>query len=240
MSLDGAAVRRLRFFLLERALLPAGLPALRALLHSWRLEVVGGAGLPAYSADRPLVVATCHGMFFHLLAFKHQPPFRNRRWVVLLSPSHDGRLLAAFLARFDIAHAMGTTAAQGVRGAHAFARRVAAGEVGVIAVDGPRGPCCQVSPGFLRVAAAAGADIQLALTAAQRGLSFGSWDRAHLPAPFARVQLWTEALSPRSSPAQAQTRLLQIARALGSPVLPPGLRERGRRGESDRSPSENG
>ncbi len=224
MNAGATAARRLRFALLERALLPAGLPAVRALLHSWRLEITGAAGLPAYSAARPLVVATCHGMFFHLLAFKHQAPFRDRRWVVLLSPSRDGRLLAAFLARFGIAHAMGTTGAQGVHGAHAFARRIAAGEVGVIAVDGPRGPCCQATPGFLRIAAASGADIQLALTAARHGLTFGSWDRAHLPAPFARVQLWTEALSPQATLAHAQTRLLDIARALDSPVLPPEMR----------------
>lgn len=222
--------RVVRFALLERVVLPMGIRPLGALMRTWRVSANDPHCLESFAASDRVLVATCHGMLLHLLACARLPSMRRRRFVVLLSPSRDGRLLATFLARFGIGHAVGTTGSHGVAGARAFARRVRAGEVGIVAVDGPRGPCARVAPGFLRIAAAAAADVYLAITTADRGMTFGSWDRAHLPAPFARVRLHLEPFAREGSELPeaahgAERRMIELARMLGSPVLPPALRE---------------
>jgi lysophospholipid acyltransferase (LPLAT)-like uncharacterized protein len=224
------SLRRLRFTLLEHLALPIGVLPLKALMRTWRLRPVDEAMVEPFVTRPRLVIATCHGMFLHVLAFSRLAAVRHRRFVVLLGPSRDGRLLAAFLARFGIGHAVGATGSRGAAGAHAFVQRVAAGEIGILAVDGPLGPCCQVAPGFLRLAAAAGAEVQLMITSASRGHTFASWDRAHLPAPFATVRGWATAipLSPHRPTAEhvadLQRQLIDAARLIESPVLPEALR----------------
>ncbi|MDX2171411.1 MAG: DUF374 domain-containing protein [Deltaproteobacteria bacterium] len=209
--------RALRFAALERGLLPLGVPPLRAALRSWRVadHPHSPASLTEVAAAPRVVIGTCHGMLLHILAL-HQLPFaRWRRVVVLLSPSLDGRLLAAFLARFGVDHAIGTSGSRGVGGAHAFARRVAAGDLGVVAVDGPRGPRARMTPGWLRLAQAADASAYLVVTAAAPGVTFNSWDRAHLPAPFARLSSWSAPLPTDIEIEPAQARLDRALRALG-------------------------
>jgi lysophospholipid acyltransferase (LPLAT)-like uncharacterized protein len=212
-AMSAAPARRARFALLERGVLPAAAPLFRALMASWRIGVDADSptAVGALAAEPRLVIGLCHGMLLQAVALSRLAPLCERRFVVLLAPSLDGRLLAAFLARFGIGHAVGTSGARGIAGAHAFAQRVAAGEVGVVAVDGPRGPCGVVSPGWLRLAAAADAAPYLAVTSASRGLRFNSWDRAHLPAPFARVSAW---VTPLPRPAeQPFERVVALAQA---------------------------
>jgi lysophospholipid acyltransferase (LPLAT)-like uncharacterized protein len=201
--------RAARFALIERALLPLGVPPLRAALRTWRIgEHPESPGWLAEIAAAPrVVVGTCHGMLLHILALHHLPMFRRRPVVVLLSPSLDGHLLAAFLARFGIGHAIGTSGSRGVGGAYAFAQRVAAGDLGVVAVDGPRGPRARMTSGWLRLAHAADASASLVVSSATPGLTLNSWDRAHLPAPFARLTAWSEALPVNVGLVEAQARL---------------------------------
>jgi lysophospholipid acyltransferase (LPLAT)-like uncharacterized protein len=225
-----SSLRALRFALLEHLALPIGVLPLKALMRTWRVGFLDEAMLEPFVTRPRLIIATCHGMFLHAVAFSRLAAVRHRRFVVLLGPSRDGRLLAAFLARFGIGHAVGATGARGVAGAHAFIQRVATGEIGVLAIDGPLGPCCRVAPGFLRLATAAGAEVQLLLTSASRGHTFASWDRAHLPGPFATVRGWADAIPLAADRptaehvADIQQRLIDAARLIDSPILPPHLR----------------
>jgi len=177
-----------------------------------------------------VIIATWHGMFLHLLAYAPIVLGRGRRLVVLVSPSLDGRLLAAALAHFDIDHVFGAGNARGVGGAREFIARIASGDIGVIAADGPRGPCCVAKPGLLEIAALADACIYLALTSARHGVTLPSWDRSHLPPPFAALNLEVRRfMPPASADADAQlnaiqSELLAMARSLASPVLPPAYR----------------
>lgn len=214
--------RALRFALLERVVLPLASPLSRALVATWRAAEAphSPATLADLAATPRAVVGVCHGMLLHALALSRQPAFRRRRFVVLLGPSRDGRLLAAFLARFGIGHTVGATGARAVAGGHDFARRVAAGEIGVVGLDGPRGPRGRVTGGWLRLAAAADAVPYLLVTSATAGHSFASWDRAHLPAPFAGVRGWLTPVSD-ADVAAVQQRLDEAGRALGSTVLAP-------------------
>jgi lysophospholipid acyltransferase (LPLAT)-like uncharacterized protein len=181
----------------------------------------------AIAAPR-VILATCHGMFLHLLPYAVPFHRHKRQLVVLVSPSRDGRLLAAMLTRFGLKVVKGTNDSRGIAGAKEFVRQIESGTVGVIAVDGPRGPCCQAQGGFLRIAQAAKAQVFLAITSAQPGIRFGSWDRAHLPAPFAHLEVSLQSLTLQESdyanalPA-VQHELIKAARWLSSPVLPPSL-----------------
>jgi lysophospholipid acyltransferase (LPLAT)-like uncharacterized protein len=219
-------LRQARFFILERVLLPLAVVPLRWWIRSWRLQEPDPAVLAALFREPRLVFITFHGMLLHLLAFAQLPLRSGRSLVVLLSPSLDGRLLAATLRRFGIESVRGTTGRRSVGGAVDFIQRLRDGKVGMIAVDGPVGPCCVPKPGPTRLAAAAGAHIALAVTTASRGLRFGTWDRAHLPLPFARVELHLHHLSPLPVDADEAAihgvgdALLAAARTVRSPVLP--------------------
>ena len=218
--------RRLRFFILETLVLPIAIVPLRALVRSWRRRTPDDGSVARSLAAPRLVLATYHGMLLHLLAFAPLCARHGRRLVVMLSPSLDGRLLAAALAYFGIDHVRGTSGSRAIAGSREFLRRVEAGDVGVVAVDGPLGPCCAAKAGFLHLAAAARASVLLATTSAGRGLRFGSWDRAHLPLPFASVELALRLLPPPVATAgdrelaTIQSLMLADARRMASPVLP--------------------
>jgi lysophospholipid acyltransferase (LPLAT)-like uncharacterized protein len=216
--------RRLRFLLLEKVVLPIASPPLRALVRSWRARADEAAIARLFASPR-VVIATYHGMLPHLLAFAPLAARHGRRVVVMLAPSLDGRLLGAALARFGIDHVRATSGSRGVAGSREFLARVAAGDVGVVAVDGPRGPRCVAKPGFLRLAARANADVAIAVTSGGRGVRLGSWDGAHLPLPFARVELACDfpdgtLRSDASGLAAIEQRMLAVARRIESPVLP--------------------
>jgi len=190
------AARTFRFFLLERCLLPVVMPAMRALVWTWRVHGADPVELQR-TLDAPRVIlVTFHGMLLQTLRCRHIVVAPGRRPFVMLSPSLDGRLLAATLRHFDTDHVYGTIGSHGIAGAREFIRRVQDGDVGIIAADGPRGPCGVAKDGFLRLAAAAQAHVSLVTLSARRGISFNSWDRARLPLPFATLRLSVRVLPP--------------------------------------------
>lgn len=228
LSTTASASRRARFFLLEKVVLPLVIPPLRLLVWTWRARAPGQAFVSELSRSRRIVLVTYHGMFLQLLAFSRIAAREGRRLVVMLSPSLDGRLLAAFLRHFDIDHVRATTNSRGVAGSRELIRRLDEGDVAVVAVDGPRGPCCIAKTGALRLALAAGADIVMAVTSASSGVRLPSWDRSHLPAPFARVELSLERAPEPDRQASnvaalVQRGLVRTARRMASPTLPASL-----------------
>lgn len=211
--------RGLWFFALEQVALPVVAGPLRFWVRSWRLDRASTELLREVAARPRLVIATFHGMLFHLLAFATPLRLLGRKPVVLVSPSRDGSLLANVLARFGIDSVRGTEGSRGVAGSREFARAVAGGAVGIVAIDGPRGPLGVGKPGVLRLRAAADAELLAAATAAGPGLRFGSWDRAHLPLPGASVKLATRLLplesigDPASALGVVEATLVELARA---------------------------
>lgn len=228
LSRTAAASRRARFFLLERLVLPLVILPVKAWMWTWRTRSPDERVVSESLRLQPMVVVTFHGMFLQLLAFSRLAARERRRLVVMLSPSLDGRLLAAFLRHFDIDHVQATTNSRGAAGSRELIRRLEAGSIGVVAVDGPRGPCCIAKAGALRLARLARAEIALAVTSANRGWTLGSWDRSHLPAPFARVELSLEWLpqqreSRSDIAAIVQQKLVRTAQRMASPTLPASL-----------------
>lgn len=213
-------LRRLRFFVLERLLLPLAIVPFKLLVWSWRKVPPEPSSRLAVTREPRVVLVTYHGMFLQLVAFAKDLQADGRKLVVMLSPSLDGRLLAAFLSYFGIDHVRASTSRRAAAGSLELIRRIRAGEIAIIAIDGPRGPCCIANPGFRRIAHAADARVALGITSAPRGIAFGSWDRSHLPLPFARVEGMME-LPDANEP--VEERLLAAAVRLGSPVVPPAI-----------------
>jgi lysophospholipid acyltransferase (LPLAT)-like uncharacterized protein len=211
--------RRFRFFVLEKILLPLAIVPLRLLVRSWRLHLREASVLSEALAQPRLVFVTYHGMFLQLLAYAYLVPAAGRKLVVMLTPSLDGRLLAATLNRFGIDHVMATPTNRGIAGALEFSRRVEAGEVGLIAVDGPRGPACVVQKRALELARASNAEVYLAITSAGAGVRFGSWDCSHLPFPFVKTSLQVEKFASADNPDALQDAMIASATKMKSPVV---------------------
>jgi lysophospholipid acyltransferase (LPLAT)-like uncharacterized protein len=217
--------RPTKFFVIEKLLLPLAIAPLRALIKTWRIRLPESPTLAEIAATERIVLATYHGMLFHLLAFAPSAFRYGRRIVVMTSPSYDGRLLAAFLRRFDIDAVSASSRSRSLAGSAEFIRRIRAGDIGLIAVDGPHGPRGVVKPGFVKIAAIAQAHLLLAATSASVGATFRTWDRAHLPGPFARIALVMQLLSPPQTQgatqgaARAGEALHMMARQIASPVM---------------------
>jgi lysophospholipid acyltransferase (LPLAT)-like uncharacterized protein len=227
--LIAAWLRRGRFYLLSRILVPVAIIPLHWLVRSWRARGPSEETLQQVAAAPRLVLITYHGMLLHLLAFAHVMRPYGRNLVLMVSPSLDGQLLAQVVKHFGLKPIYGSSRSQAVSASLDFVRNVKAGDLGVLAADGPRGPCCIAKPGFIRLAASIDSHLLLATTSAGAGIRFGSWDRSHLPLPFARVDLKLELLPPPSARkvddelAAIQFAMLQSAREMRSPVLPRNL-----------------
>ena len=206
MVAGSKSIRRLRFLLLERLLLPLAILPLRAVMRSWRMHGPEPAIL-AELATRP------HGTLLEGLAHTAMwKPF-GRHWVVLTTPSLDGQFAVAMLDRFDVRCAPLVRGARGAAAAREFVARVGAGDVGCILVDGPRGPRGIVKSGVAGTVAAAGAEVVAAGLAASSGFHFNSWDRTYLPAPFARVHVHFQLLGCAPDGATIQRAMDDVAGA---------------------------
>lgn len=214
--------RRQHFFILEKILLPLLALPLRLLVKSWRWPGPDPAILQRIHESPRVVLATFHGMLLQLLVLR---PYLRREIFVMLSPSYDGRLLAAILSHFNINHVFGSSRSRNVAGPLELIRRMKGGDIGLVAVDGPRGPRGIAKPGFLKLARAADAHLLLVTTAARRGITFKTWDRAHLPAPFAAIKMSLQLLPPPSKAdldqtmSAVRTSLQTSAREIGSAVV---------------------
>jgi len=219
------SLRRARFYILEKLLLPLAIVPLRMLVRSWRAMGPDERILREAVATRPLILATYHGMFLHLLAFSGLAAPFGRRLVVLITPSLDGRLLGSMLRYFGIDHIMAQPGNRSVPAAREFIRRIQEGWIGVIAADGPRGPVAVAQPFVLELARSAGAGIVLAATSARPGITFRSWDRSCLPLPFAAVRLRLTRFTGIGCDYEGidasalQEALSREARAIASPVV---------------------
>lgn len=154
--------------------------ALRALGATWRVESSG-----TEPARTPFVLVTWHqGLLVAAFAL------RDRGLWVPLSLSRDGELAEGFLLRLGFARSpRGSSSRGGSALLREMIRRLRAGESGGVLPDGPRGPAFELKLGVLALAAASGAPLIPVGIAARPTLRLGSWDRALLPRPVARVHL---------------------------------------------------
>ncbi|MDX2175456.1 MAG: DUF374 domain-containing protein [Candidatus Sumerlaeia bacterium] len=219
--------RAAKFWLLERIVLPVAVVPIKLWVRSWPRKHGPPEELRVYGATPNMVIATYHGMLLHLLRFAPLIEDHGRRLVVMTSPSKDGKLLARLLGLLGVDHVEGSSRSRSVAGSIEFVKAVRGGKIGLIAVDGPRGPVAVAKPGIVRLAAQVPGPILLVATTGGPGIRFRSWDRAHLPWPFAGVEMATELFERAEDEpddaalARMQARLFALSRRIASPVLPP-------------------
>lgn len=159
----------------------AGALLIRALGRSWRIT---REGPDPFASSEPFVGALWHqGMLVAAYAF------RGRGVAVPVSQSRDGDLIDAVLRRLGFAASPRGSSSRGASSLlRSMIRLIGRGTVVAVLPDGPRGPAREAKPGVVALAASSGARLVPVGVAAQPALRFGSWDRAILPLPFARVR----------------------------------------------------
>jgi hypothetical protein len=176
---------------------------LRLLGCTWRVGRVGND--PFLRGDR-FVAALWHRGFpiaLHL--------WRDRGIAVPVSRSRDGDLVAGVLRRMGYAESPRGSSSRGATSLlRELIRRVRGGEVVGMLVDGPRGPARAAKPGAVALARATGAELVPVGLSATRCVRFGSWDRALLPLPFARV--WCVYGTPLPVPKKEGDRDVEVVR----------------------------
>jgi len=181
-----------------------GAALLRALGATWRIEL---RGPDPFAAPGPLVLGTWHGGLLIAAVC-----WRDRGLVIPVSQSRDGDWIDAVLRRLGFAESARGSSSRGATALlRALIRRIRAGEAIGMLPDGPRGPSGVAKPGIVALARATGARLVPVGVAAAPVWRFGSWDRARLPRPFARVRcVYGE---PLSVPRDASPEALEADRA---------------------------
>jgi lysophospholipid acyltransferase (LPLAT)-like uncharacterized protein len=171
-----------RYTLWVRFVGVAGSLLIRTLGRTWRITTEGPDPF-APGAARPIVGAVWH---HGLLVAAYR--WRGKGVAVPVSQSRDGDLIAGVLAALGFAETpRGSSSRGGTSLLRSMLRLTRAGTVVAVLPDGPRGPARKVKPGVVVLASATGAEVIPVGVAAHPAHRFGSWDRALLPFPFARV-----------------------------------------------------
>src|SRR5437899_10396391 len=104
----------------------------------------------------------------------------------LVSRSGDGEIVARYLTRFGLDSVRGSTSRGAGEAGRALVAAVRRGRDIAVVPDGPRGPCGQLQPGVVTLAALTGAPIVPLAVAPRPALRLRSWDAFMLPWPCAR------------------------------------------------------
>lgn len=160
----------------------------RVLGATLRVRAVGTEALaPSWSARRPLIYAVWHGRILMVPWMNERLRRRGARAVqVLASRSRDGDLVAAYVRRFGLGAARGSSSRGGAAGLRALAATLRAGGDVAVVPDGPRGPRERLQAGVVALAALTGAPVVPLAFAARPARRLASWDRFLVPWPFAR------------------------------------------------------
>jgi hypothetical protein len=151
--------------------------ALRLYARTWR---VTRGPLPL---EGPFVAAVWHGELLPLVALH-----ADRAWAAVASRSSDGDRIAAVLGQLGYEVIRGSSSRGALSAVRMARRRLDAGRIVVLTVDGPRGPAGVAQPGAAALAAQVALPVVWARVEA-RGWRARSWDRFLVPWPGARVHL---------------------------------------------------
>jgi len=170
-------------------------PALTVLYRAWirsiRFDDGGRLRVITDAADtgRPVMLAIWHAELFALTGYGMR--FLDGRLATVVSESRDGEIIAQVLERIGYGTARGSSTRGGLKALIGLKKHIESGRIGVITVDGPRGPRHKVKDGAVYLAQRLGA---LLIPVRSRPSSLHvfarSWDRFELPAPFCRCRVF--------------------------------------------------
>ncbi len=169
-------------------------PAMTGLYRLWeasmRHEVAGWESVArAKEAGRQVVFAHFHDEVFCLPYLRRMQP--AQRFVAIVSQSSDGEIMAQLLQGLGLVTARGSKSRGGVK-ALIMARKMMLGQnmIGVVTVDGPRGPRHKVKEGAVYLAyktQALLAPIRIFLS--RKKVFAKAWDQFQLPWPGAQCRI---------------------------------------------------
>lgn len=174
----------------------------------------------ARSAGRHVVFAHFHDETFPLPYLRKMP---NERYVAIVSQSKDGEIMARLLEGLGLITARGSKSRGGVKALMQAKRTMQQQDsIGVVTVDGPRGPRHMVKEGAVYLAYKTNALlVPIRIFISRAKVFHKAWDKFQLPLPGARCrivcgegyELGQEALSDERLAAamlELQTRMLAL------------------------------
>lgn len=139
-------------------------------------------------SGRPILLAIWHEELFALTGFGST--VLSGRLATVVSDSRDGELIAQVLRRIGFATARGSSTRGGLKALGQLRKHMNDGCVGVLTVDGPRGPRHQVKDGAVYLAQKSGALLfPVRSRPSSRYVFERSWDHFQLPLPFCACEV---------------------------------------------------
>jgi lysophospholipid acyltransferase (LPLAT)-like uncharacterized protein len=186
----------------------------RLLSLTWRYEILDYDSLVEKNLklSKPVILAHWHEDEWALIGF-----FRNKAMNVLVSHSKDGRAMTLFLKAMGYKVARGSSSRGGVRGLLEFLKNVKKSSRPLMsfAVDGPKGPRRIPKQGVVFAADKMGVPVYVMAAFADRCWIFkGSWSRAYLPKPFARITISFGQCQPLADSSAYDLAAAEVTRAL--------------------------
>lgn len=199
-------------------------PAMAGLYRLWeasmRFEVQGWEAVAQAKAEgRQVVFAHFHDETFCLPHLRCMRPLQQ--FVAIVSQSADGEIMAQLLQQLGLVTARGSKSRGGVA-ALIMARKMmlTKGMIGVVTVDGPRGPRHEVKEGALYLAHKTGALVTpIRIFLSHKKIFAKAWDRFQLPWPGARCRIVLGAPYALDAAEMTEERLLQEKQRLEDMML---------------------
>jgi len=191
----GKSIRRLRFSVLEKLVLPVLILPVRALIWTWRVNGPDPTLIDEVAKMPRVIFTIWHGTLLEGLFFSRLWERYHRTWTTLVTPSLDGRFAGEAVSRLGVEPVPLANGRRGVEAAADFIASVNRGRIGVVLADGPRGPGRIAKPGVARTATAARARLVVGGFAPSHAVRLRSWDRFCIPMPFARIAVVCRLLS---------------------------------------------
>jgi lysophospholipid acyltransferase (LPLAT)-like uncharacterized protein len=140
----------------------------------------------------PFILAFWHGRLLMIpMAWQRLAPMH-----MLISGHRDGRIIADAVRYFGVDSIAGSSNQGGTAALRAMVRHVRNGDCVGITPDGPNGPAMRASSGIVAAARLTRAPVVPVTYATNRRRILRTWDRFHLPFPFARgLFLWGEPIA---------------------------------------------
>ncbi len=183
---------------------------LRLIGYSLRMTLEDNGGILNQPNHPPVIIAFWHNRTA-LMATFYERYCRDRTALTFISRSRDGQYMTDVAAAFGIKAARGSSSRYGTAAALTAIRAASDERLDlVITPDGPRGPRYQIQPGLIRLAKRTGRPIVAVTYRLSWRAELKSWDRFHVPLPFAKCCLITQ--TPIRVPADAtEVELAEIA-----------------------------
>lgn len=125
--------------------------------------------------------------FWHRSLLMAAYRFRNRGFVIVISQSFDGELIARTVERLGFSVVRGSSSRGGAQALIAMERLVRKGRVAAFTADGPRGPVYIAKPGLTLLSQRTTQDVGAFHLHPKSAWTLKSWDKFLIPKPFTRV-----------------------------------------------------